>query len=398
MGAACNSPYRIFKEGNIMADSKRDYYEVLGVDKSADESTIKKAYRVLAKKYHPDMNPGDKEAEVKFKEINEAYAVLSDSEKKARYDQYGHAGVDPNMGGGGFGDFGGGFGGFDFGDIFSSFFGGGQSSSYSRRNAPERGDDLRTHVTVSFEEAAFGCKKEITYNRISKCSDCSGSGAAKGTSAETCTKCGGSGQMKVTQRTAFGMFQTTKSCDACGGRGKIIKNPCSNCRGTGYVRDKKTIEVTIPAGIDDGQRVIIRGQGNDGRNGGGSGDLYVEVSVRPHPIFERDGYDIYCDVPVTFVEAALGAETDIPTLEGKIKYTIPEGTQTDTRFTLRGKGIQRVNSKNKGDLIFRVIVEVPKGLTGAQKDALRNFATLCGESNYSKKQSFMKKIFGRDGK
>lgn len=376
-----------------MADNKRDYYEVLGIDKSSDEQTIKKAYRKLAKQYHPDMNPGDQEAEKKFKEINEAYAVLSDSEKKARYDQYGHAGVDPNMGGGGFGDFGG-FGGFDFGDIFGSFFGGGQSSA--RRNMPQQGEDLRAHVTISFEEAAFGCKKEVSYNRVELCGECSGSGAQKGTSAETCKTCGGSGQVRVTQRTALGMFQTTKTCDACGGKGKTIKNPCTNCRGTGYIRIKKTLEVTIPAGIDDGQRIALQNQGNAGRNGGGYGDLYVTVSVRPHPVFERDGYDIYCDVPVTFVEAALGAEIDIPTLEGKVKYTIPEGTQTDTRFTLRGKGIQNVRSKNKGDLIFRVIVEVPKGLSAAQKTALKSFAELCGNSNYSKKESFMKKIFGKD--
>ncbi len=381
-----------------MADTKRDYYEVLGVDKSSDEQTIKKAYRKLAKQYHPDMNPGDQEAEKRFKEINEAYGVLSDSEKKARYDQYGHAGVDPNMGGGGYGDFGGfgGFGGFDFGDIFSNIFGGG-SSSYTRRNAPERGDDLRAHITISFEEAAFGCKKEITYNRIEMCDECAGSGAKKGTSAETCRTCGGTGQVRVTQRTALGMFQTTKACDACGGKGKIIKTPCTNCRGTGYVRIKKTLDVTIPAGIDEGQRVIVQNMGNAGRNGGGYGDLYVTVSIRPHTVFERDGYDIYCDVPVTFVEAALGAEIDIPTLEGKIKYTIPEGTQTDTTFTLKGKGIQNVRSKNsKGDLIFRIVVEVPKGLSGAQKDALKKFAELCGDSNYAKKQSFIKKIFGKD--
>ena len=380
-----------------MADNKRDYYEVLGVDKSSDDQTIKKAYRKLAKQYHPDMNPGDQEAEKKFKEINEAYAVLSDSEKKARYDQYGHAGVDPNMGGGGFGGFGdfGGFGGFDFGDIFGSFFGGGGQSS-ARRNMPQRGDDLRVHLTISFEEAAFGCKKEITYNRIETCSECSGSGAQKGTSAETCTKCGGSGQVRVTQRTALGMFQTTKACDACGGKGKIIKNPCTNCRGTGYVRIKKTVDVTIPIGIDDGERFALQHLGNAGRNGGEYGDLYISVSVRPHPVFERDGYDIYCDVPITFVEATLGAEIDVPTLEGKVKYTIPEGTQTDTRFTLRGKGIQSFRSKNRGDLIFRVIVEVPKGLSGAQKDALKNFAELCGNSNYTKKESFRKKIFGKD--
>ncbi len=376
-----------------MADNKRDYYEVLGVDKSSDEQTIKKAYRKLAKQYHPDMNPGDSEAEKKFKEINEAYAVLSDSEKKARYDQYGHAGVDPNMGGGGFGDFGG-FGGFDFGDIFGSFFGGGQSSA--RRNMPQRGDDLRAHITISFEEAAFGCKKEVTYNRVELCDECSGSGAQKGTTAETCKTCGGSGQVRVTQRTALGMFQTTKTCDACGGKGKTVKNPCTNCRGTGYVRVKKNIDVTIPAGIDDGQRIALQNMGNAGKNGGTYGDLYVSVSVRPHPVFERDGYDIYCDVPVTFVEAALGAEIDIPTLEGKVKYTIPEGTQTDTRFTLRGKGIQSVRSKSKGDLIFRVIVEVPKNLSGTQKDALKKFAEVCGNSNYSKKENFMKKIFGKD--
>ena len=376
-----------------MADNKRDYYEVLGVDKGSDEQTIKKAFRKLAKQYHPDVNPGNPEAEAKFKEINEAYEVLSDSDKKARYDQYGHAGVDPNMGGGGFGDFGG-FGGFDFGDIFGSFFGGGGQTS-SRRNMPQQGEDLRAHVTISFEEAAFGCKKEISYNRVELCDECSGSGAQKGTSAETCRTCGGSGQVRVTQRTPLGIFQTTKTCDACGGKGKTIKSPCTNCRGTGYVRIKKTLEVTIPAGIDDGQRIALQNQGNAGRNGGGYGDLYVTVSVRPHPIFERDGYNIYCDVPVTFVEAALGAEIDIPTLEGKVKYTIPEGTQTDTRFTLRGKGIQNIRSKNKGDLIFRVIVEVPKGLTGAQKTALKNFAEVCGNSNYSKKESFMKKIFGK---
>lgn len=376
-----------------MADSKRDYYEVLGVDKGADEAAIKKAYRNLAKKYHPDMNPGDKEAEQKFKEVNEAYAVLSDSEKRARYDQYGHEGVDPNMGGAGFGDFGG-FGGFDFGDIFSSFFGGGTSTS--RRNAPERGEDLRAHVAISFEEAAFGCKKDVSFNRVEVCPDCSGSGAAKGTSAETCPTCKGTGTVRTTQRTALGMFQSTRPCDVCKGRGKIVKTPCTNCRGTGYVRVKKTLEVNIPAGIDDGQRIILRGQGNSGRNGGPAGDLVVDVAVRPHTVFERDGYDLYCDVPVTFAEAALGAEIDIPTLEGKVKYTIPEGTQSHTQFTLRGKGIQIVNTQKKGDLIFRVIVEVPRGMNSSQKEALRAFAEKCGMNNYAKKDSFLKKIFGRD--
>ena len=307
-------------------------------------------------------------------------------------------GMDPNMGGGfgGF-DFGGGFGGFDFGDIFGNIFGGGGHSSSARRNMPQQGEDLRAHVVVSFEEAAFGCKKEISYNRIEVCDECNGSGAKKGTSAETCKACGGTGQVRVTQRTPFGMVQTSKTCEACGGKGKTIKNPCTNCRGTGYVRVKKTLEVTVPAGIDDGQRIVLQKQGNAGKNGGDYGDLYVTVSVRPHTVFERDGYDIYCDVPITFVEAALGAEIDIPTLDGKVKYTIPEGTQTDTRFTLRGKGIQNIRSKNsKGDLIFKVVVEVPKGLTANQKSALKNFAEVCGNSNYTKKESFLKKIFGKD--
>lgn len=378
-------------KGQHMAD-KRDYYEVLGLAKGASDDEIKKAYRQLAKKYHPDMNPGNAEAEVKFKEINEAYAVLSDSEKRARYDQFGHAGVDPSAGGG-YGDFDG-FGGIDFGDIFSSFFGG--SSQTSRRNAPTRGGDIKASVSISFEEAAFGCKKEITYNRIERCDDCGGTGAAKGSVAETCSHCGGTGQVRVSQRTMMGMFQTTQTCDACRGTGKIIKNPCTGCRGTGYVRIKKKLDVTIPAGIDDGQKVALRGQGDAGRNGGPAGDLILVVTVRPHTVFERDGYNIYCEVPVTFAEAALGAEIDIPTLEGDVKHTIPEGTQTGTTFTLRGRGIQMINSKNKGDLIFSVAVEVPKNLTEAQKDLLRQFEATCGNTNHTKKQSFLKKIFGKD--
>jgi len=379
-----------------MSDTKRDYYEVLGISKSADENEIKKAYRNLAKKYHPDMNPGDAEAEQKFKEINEAYAVLSDPDKKSRYDQYGHAGLDPSMGGGGFEGFGG-FGDFDFGDIFSSFFGGGASSS-SRRNAPTRGEDIGVRLTVSFEEAAFGCKKEISYNKIEKCSECGGSGAAKGTTPETCSTCGGSGQVRVSQRTALGVFQSQRACDACKGTGKIIKEPCSKCRGNGYVRTTKKLEVTIPTGIDDGQKVALRGQGNDGKNGGPAGDLVITVSIRPHTVFERDGYNIYCEIPITFAEAALGAEIEVPTLEGRTKYTIPEGTQTGTMFTIKGSGIQYINSKNKGDLIFRVVIEVPKNLSGTQKDILKQFAESCGNSNYSKRQTFFSKIFGKDSK
>ncbi len=379
-----------------MAEQKRDYYEVLGVSKDADESTIKKAYLKLAKKYHPDMNPGDKEAEAKFKEANEAYSVLSDAEKKAKYDQFGHAAFEGGAGGGaGFGGFD--FGGFDFGDIFGDIFGGfGGGRSSSRQNAPMRGDDLQVRLTISFEEAAFGCKKEITYNRVEKCSDCSGSGAAKGSSPETCSKCSGTGSVRVTQRTPLGMFQSTKACDACRGTGKIIKNPCQNCRGTGYVRIQKKLDVTVPAGIGDGQKIALRGQGNDGRNGGPAGDLFIFVSVRPHAIFERDGYELYCEIPITFAEAALGAEISVPTLEGEVKYTIPEGTQTGTEFRIRDKGIQYLNSKTKGDLHFNVVVETPKNLSSAQKELLRQFADSCGEKNHAKKKSFFDKKFRKD--
>ncbi len=377
---------------------KRDYYEVLGIEKGADDATIKKAYRTLAKKYHPDMNPGDKNAEERFKEVNEAYAVLSDPQKKSQYDQFGHAAFEQGgAGAGGFGGNGFGFGDFgDLGDLFGSFFGGGfGGNSGARRNAPQRGEDIGANVTISFEEAAFGVKKDISYNRVQKCPDCGGSGAEKGTSAETCTACGGSGQRRVTQRMGGMQFQSTVTCDACRGKGKIIKNPCSNCRGTGYIRITKKLEVTIPAGIDDGERIALRGQGSDGRNGGPAGDLIITVRVKRHNVFERDGYNIYCDVPVTICEATLGAEITVPTLEGNVKYTIPEGTQPGTQFTIRQKGIPYVNNSGKrGDLVFTVNVEVPKGLTEKQKDLLRTFATSCGENNYGKKNSFFKKLFG----
>ncbi len=388
-----------------MAD-KRDYYEVLGIDKSADEASIKKAYRTLAKKYHPDMNPGDKEAEQKFKEVNEAYAVLSDPDKKAKYDQYGFAGVDPQagFGEGGFGGFGnfsgGGFDGGDiFGDIFSSFFGGASGgSSSSRANGPARGGDILQRITISFEEAAFGCKKDISFGRVEKCPECDSTGAKKGSKVDTCPTCHGTGQVRVTQRTPLGMFQTTKTCDDCHGTGKKISDPCTYCRGKGYVKVTKKLEVTIPAGIDDGQKIAIRSQGDTGRNGGPSGDLIVQVSVRPHPIFERDGYNIYCEVPITFAEAALGGEIQIPTLEGKETYNLPEGTQNGTQFTLRGKGIQYVNSKSRGDLIFAVNIETPKGLTETQKDLLRKFSESLGEKNNTKRESFLrnlKKMFNK---
>ena len=383
-----------------MAD-KRDYYEVLGLDKSADDSAIKKAYRSLAKKYHPDMNPGDAEAEAKFKEVNEAYAVLSDSEKKAKYDQFGHAAFDPAAGGGGYG-FDGGFGGFggdfgDLGDIFSSFFGGGGfGSSSSRRNGPQRGEDVYSRISIGFEEAAFGVKKEISFNRIEKCKECSGSGAKKGTSPQTCTVCGGSGSVRTQTRTPLGIMQSTHACDACRGTGKVIKDPCTNCRGTGHVKITKKLEVNIPAGIDDGQKIALRGEGNCGKNGGPSGDLIIGINIRPHAIFERDGNDIYCEIPITFADAALGAEIDIPTLEGKQKFTIPEGTQNAASFTVKGKGIPRLNSKGRGDLILSINVEVPKNLSSSQKELLRKFAESCDGKQYAKRTSFFGRLFDKN--
>lgn len=370
---------------------KRDYYEVLGVDKSSDDNQIKKAYRQMAKKYHPDMNPGDKDAEAKFKEVNEAYAVLSDPEKKRIYDQYGHDGLDPSSGmGSGFGGFDG-FGGVDLGDIFGSFFGGGRSSSASR-NAPRRGDDITYRISVTFEEAAFGCTKELKYNRIEACGECNGSGAEKGKGIETCQRCKGSGTVTVTQKTMFGMMQSQKTCDSCKGRGKIIKNPCSNCRGTGNVKVSKKLDVNIPAGVDDGGRICLRGQGNTGINGGSYGDLYIIVSLKAHEIFEREGNDLFCDVPVSYSDLVLGGEIEVPTLEGTVKYTIPEGTQTGTRFCLKGKGVVIYNTKNYGDLYFTVTMETPKNLSGEAKEALRHFSELCASSNYAKRERFREKV------
>ncbi len=376
----------------------RDCYEVLGVEKSATEAEIKSAYRKLAKKYHPDMNPGDKEAEEKFKEVNDAYAILSDPEKRKKFDTYGAAAFENGgMGGGGFGGMD-----FDISDIFGSFgdifgggFGGGRSA---KRNGPVRGDDLLQRVFISFEEAAFGCKKDVKYTRVCKCQDCSGSGAAPGTSPVTCSKCGGTGQINVQQRTPFGVMQTARACDACGGAGQTIPSPCKSCRGTGLRNVSKELEVNIPAGIDHGQRITLRGMGNEGMRGGPAGDLYISVNVRPHAVFERDGFDIYCEIPITFTDAALGAQISVPTLEGKANYDIPEGTQSGTTFTMRGKGIPNINGRGRGDLIFKVMVEVPKSLNDAQKDALRKFADLCGKSNYSKREKFFSKIFGKDSK
>ncbi len=374
-----------------MADQKRDCYEVLGVSKGASDGEIKKAFYKLAKKYHPDANPGDKEAEASFKEVNEAYSVLSDADKRARYDQFGWAGIDGAPGGGGSGF--GGFGeGFDVGDIFGDLFGGvfgGGGGSRRNPNAPRRGDDIGVRVTLTFEEAAFGCKKEISYGRTESCPTCSGNG---GTGSETCTRCGGRGQVTVQQRTPFGYMQSTQPCDACKGKGKIIKNPCKDCRGSGQVRKSKLIEVNIPAGIDNGQRISLRGQGNAGANGGPAGDLLVSVSVRGHEFFTRDGFDLLCDMPITFVEAALGAKITIPTLEGQGELTIPEGTQSGTTFCVRGKGIQQLNGKGRGDLLVTVEIEVPKGLGKKQKEALEKFGELCEDKHHSKRSSFFAKL------
>ena len=378
----------------------KDCYEVLGVEKSASDAEIKSAYRKLAKKYHPDMNQDNKEAEEKFKEVNDAYAILSDPEKRKMFDTYGTAAFEQGGAGGGGAGYGG-FGGMDFdlGDIFGDLFGGGfGGGGSSRRNGPVRGDDLLQRIYISFEEAAFGCKKDIKYTRVEKCKDCGGNGAAPGTRPQTCSKCGGTGRMTVQQRTPFGMMQSTRACDACGGMGETIPNPCKNCRGTGVHSVSKTLEMNIPAGIDHGQRITARGMGNEGTRGGGAGDLYVSVNVRPHPIFERDGFDIYCEIPITFTDAALGAEISVPTLEGKTTYDIPEGTQTGTTFTIKQKGIPNINGRGRGDLVFKVAVEVPKNLTGAQKDALRKFAEQCGKGNYSKREKFFSKIFGKDNK
>ena len=375
-----------------MAD-KRDYYEVLGVSKSASADEIKRAYRQLAKKYHPDMNPGDAEAEARFKEVNEAYAVLSDEEKKAKYDQYGHAAFDPTSGGGyGGGGFGG-FDGFDFSDIMSSFFGGGGRAS--SKNAPIEGDDVLARVTLEFEEAAFGCKKEVNFARVEACDDCGASGAAKGTKPESCPTCRGRGYVTVQQQTLFGSMQSQRSCSACRGTGKIVKTPCKNCNGKGYVRVNKRLDVSIPAGIDNMQRVVLRGQGSAGRNGGPNGDLVIEIKVKPHSLFTRNGNDIYCEIPITFVEAALGATIDIPLLGGGTeKFNLPDGTQTGTSFTLRGKGIADINNpKRVGNLIFTVNVETPTGLSQEQKKILKSFEESFEGKKSSAREGFFKKIF-----
>jgi molecular chaperone DnaJ len=380
-----------------MADTeKRDYYEVLGVDKNATDAEIKKAYRKAAKENHPDLHPGDKAAEARFKEIGEAYEVLSDSEKRARYDQYGFAGVDPNYAAGsGFGGGYGGFGGFDvdLGSIFSDFFGGGSTGGSARRGGPRKGENVRTGVTLTFEEAAFGCEKEVSVSRIEDCAKCGGTGSADGSAPETCSVCGGRGVTTTVRQTPFGAMQQQTTCQKCGGTGKTVKNPCPTCRGKGKVRKNKKISVKIPAGVDNGQAVRVAGEGSVGSGGGPKGDLLVEVQVMSHPLFEREGSDVICEMPITFAQAALGGDLEVPTLDGKVRYNIPEGTQTGTTFRLKSKGIPVVGSSTRrGDQYVTVVVETPKNLTKEQKDLLKKFSELSGEESTPKRKNFFEKM------
>ena len=374
---------------------KRDFYEVLGVKKGASEDELKKAYRKLAKENHPDLHPGDKECEARFKEINEAYEVLSDPDKRAKYDQFGHAAFDPSQGFGGGGGFGGfeGFGGF--GDIFSDIFGGGfgfGGGGGRNPNAPRKGDNLRATVNIKFEEAAFGVKKDVFVSKIEQCHDCKGTGCAEGTTAEVCPDCKGTGTVMSTKRTPFGMVQSSEQCPKCRGRGKIIHSPCKTCRGIGSVRRQHKVSVSIPAGIDDGQTISLKGQGNAGLNGGPAGDLLITVLVQPHARFERDGASILLDQEISFAQAALGAEVEVPTLDGKVKLNIPEGTQTGTTFRLKGKGVPFLRNGGRGDQFVTVNVAVPRSMTSTQKNALRRYAETMGETVEQKN------IFGKHKK
>ena len=380
---------------------------MLGIGKNATDAEIKSAYRKLAKKYHPDLNPGNKEAEEKFKEVNEANDVLSDPQKRQRYDQFGFAGVDPNYAaanGGGAGGFGGGFGGVDLGDIFGDILGGGFGGGFSgfgggsstrTANAPRKGHDIQASVILTFEEAAHGCSKKITINRQDTCPDCGGTGAAKGTSPETCPDCGGRGYVVTQQRTPFGVMQSQQPCSHCGGRGTIIRNPCKTCRGTGKTAARKSLEINIPAGIDDDQNIALRGQGDAGSNGGPAGDVIVHVTVKADPMFERDGYDVTIHVPITFSQAVLGDDVEVPTVDGRIVQHIPEGTQSGTKFRLRGQGIQYLNGRGRGDQYVIVDVEIPKKVTRAQREALKAFEDSMKEDNYEKRKGFFKNLRDR---
>lgn len=387
--------------------TKRDYYEVLGVNKNATEQEIKKAYKKMARKYHPDLNRDNpKEAEEKFKEVNEAYDILSNPQKKAQYDQFGHAAFAQGTGasaGSGFGAGGfGGFGGFSSGggdfsgfeDIFSSFFGGG-GGGRATRQGPRKGSDLRYNLTISFEEAAFGVKKEITIPRTEVCPDCHGKGTADGSAPETCPDCHGTGYVNVQRNTPFGMSIMQQPCSKCHGSGKIIKNPCKKCHGEGVCEVRTKVEVNVPAGIDNGLRIRIAGKGDAGKNGGDYGDLYVYITVRPHPFFVRDGYEVICEVPITMVEAALGSTIEVPTLDGKVEMKVPEGTQNGKVLRLRGKGIHILNGNGRGDQLVHIKVLTPQKLTDRQKELLREFAGINNEKENPEKTSWIKKIFGR---
>lgn len=367
-----------------MAESKRDYYEVLGVSKDADDAAIKKAYRALAKKYHPDMNPGDAEAEKKFKEASEAYAVLSDAEKRRQYDQFGHAAFEGGAGGAG------GFGGFDFngadfgdifGDIFGDLFGGGGRRGGRANNGPMKGANIRKSIRITFEEAVFGCKKELEVILKDPCTTCGGTGAKPGTSPETCPKCGGKGQVVYTSQSFFGTVQNVQTCPNCGGSGKVIKEKCTSCSGTGYTSSKKKIEVTIPAGIDNGQSVRIREKGEPGTNGGPRGDLLVEVNVSRHPIFQRQDMHIFSTVPISFAQAALGGDVKIQTVDGAVIYNVKPGTKTDTKVRLKGRGVPSLrNSAVRGDHYVTLVIQTPEKLSAEAKEALRRFDELSGNS------------------
>ena len=358
---------------------KRDNYEVLGIERNASEQEVKKAYRTLARQYHPDVNPGNKEAEEKFKEVTDAYEVLSDPEKRARYDQFGHE--DPSQGG--FGDAGG------FGDIFDMFFGGGGGQ---RRGGPQRGSDLRYALTLSFEEAVFGVEKEIQIPRDETCTDCQGSGAAPGTHPTTCSQCHGSGQVKAVQRTPFGQIQTARTCPTCQGEGRIVSSPCSTCHGQGKVRKVKTIKINVPEGSEEGLNLRLSGDGEAGAKGGPPGDLYILLQVKPHKFFEREGNDIYCEVPITFIQASLGAEVEVPTLDGVVKMKVPEGTQTSTVFRLKGHGVPRRRASGRGDQHVRVVLTTPTKLNEKQKKLLREFGDVTSEQQQMGKKSLFEKF------
>lgn len=387
-----------------MAD-KRDYYEVLGVDKNASDAEIKKAYHKLAMKYHPDKNPGDKAAEEKFKEANEAYEILSDPDKKSKYDRFGFAGVDPSYGGGagqggfggfgGFGNFGGGFGGaggMGFDDIFD-MFGGMAGGSRRRRGGPQKGRDLQKTVTIDFTDALFGCSRQIELNKDVKCKTCGGTGAKPGTSKKTCDQCGGSGQVTQVSNTPFGRFQNISTCPKCGGTGQVVETPCSDCGGTGRQRKTVKLKVDIPAGVDTDSIVTLRGQGEPGQNGGPDGDLYIVVNVRPHSTYRRRGNDLYLEMPITFEQAALGAKVQVPGFGESYSYTISPGTQTGSSFRLRGKGVPDVRTGRKGDLYVKVVVEVPTKLNRKQKKAVEEMAESLGDDAYPKKSKFDKLRF-----